>query len=351
MISIADDDRQGMPLDLAGYREADRRIRLAAERGQSKLSLRYLRTGVLPPSLATLTGLRELDLAANDLAEVPEFVAGLENLEALNLAHNRLRDLPPALGRLKKLNLLDLGRNRFTRVPAPVMELSRLEVLNVAHNRLDELPPALAGLDLLRDLSIEGNEGLVNPPPEVLVHGAAAIRAYLRGRRDREQKQAAPATRVFLSYGRPDHELVANLYARLEGSGVVPWMDTRNISGGEDWDWAIQGAIRGSDFFLPCLSANSVERRGYLRQEFHLALERRRELLESDIYIVPLKLSPCDLPAELERYQAIELFAAEGYDRLLAAMTEGLARRRGERRERTNGGGPVMPRRSETQPR
>jgi len=58
---------------------------------------------------------------------------------------------------------------------------------------------------------------------------------------------------IFLSYARQDEEKVKNLYQKLSDEGFKPWMDTKDIIPGENWELAIQKAIRRSDFFFVCL--------------------------------------------------------------------------------------------------
>ncbi|NIO68956.1 MAG: TIR domain-containing protein [Anaerolineae bacterium] len=42
---------------------------------------------------------------------------------------------------------------------------------------------------------------------------------------------------------------------------------------GEKWELAIQKAIRRSDFFLVCLSANSIDKRGWIQKEIKQVLD------------------------------------------------------------------------------
>src|SRR5215217_386691 len=64
--------------------------------------------------------------------------------------------------------------------------------------------------------------------------------------------------RVFLSYARPDEQTVSRLFDRLCSDGFQPWMDIKSLRPGQKWRPAIESAIRGTDFFLLCLSKHSV---------------------------------------------------------------------------------------------
>jgi hypothetical protein len=59
------------------------------------LSLAGLGLKTLPPGIAELDTLEELDLSDNKLAHVPAWLATLPRLRKLNLAHNRIKSLEP----------------------------------------------------------------------------------------------------------------------------------------------------------------------------------------------------------------------------------------------------------------
>jgi len=89
--------------------------------------------------------------------------------------------------------------------------------------------------------------------------------------------------KIFLSYAREDKEKVENLYKQLLDYGFDPWMDTKRILPGENWERCIQKALQESDFFLACLSKNSVDKRGILQKEIKEALEIKKKMLDNDI--------------------------------------------------------------------
>jgi hypothetical protein len=134
-------------------------------------------------------------------------------------------------------------------------------------------------------------------------------------------------TQIFLSCAREDAEKVENLYQKLSDAGFKPWMDKKNILPGEKWKSCIQKAIRRSDFFLACLSANSVSKRGYLQKEIKDALDIWQEKLDSDIYLIPVRLEDCEVPESLRDFQWVDLFEKDGWPRLVRAIQVGMERR------------------------
>ncbi len=139
--------------------------------------------------------------------------------------------------------------------------------------------------------------------------------------------QVTESVQIFLSYARRDKEPVGKLYEQLSSAGFSPWMDVHNILPGEKWELSIRRAIQNAHFILICLSVNSVNRRGVIQRELKYALELQQEMLDSDIYLIPVRLDRCNLPDRLVEYQAVDWFEADGPERLLKALRQGLQRR------------------------
>jgi len=133
-------------------------------------------------------------------------------------------------------------------------------------------------------------------------------------------------TVIFLSYAREDHAAVSGIYQRLRAAGFDPWMDTFNIIGGEEWERAISLAIAKSDLFLACLSPRSAGKRGVLQKEIQDAVAKWKEKLPGDVYLIPVRLEPCELPERLSQFQAVDLYSADGWQRLNQALELGMNR-------------------------
>lgn len=131
--------------------------------------------------------------------------------------------------------------------------------------------------------------------------------------------------KIFISYSYADSDRVHELSRRLSLEGFSPWTDTQ-ILGGEPIDNRIRKEIQSSDFFLACLSKN------YLNSEWSLseteyALVYLREKLDSDIYVIPVRLEDCEVPENLARFSSVDLFTENGWARLVEAIRVGTARR------------------------
>jgi hypothetical protein len=146
---------------------------------------------------------------------------------------------------------------------------------------------------------------------------------------------------IFLSYAREDGEQVAELYQQLTDAGFAPWMDTKDILPGQNWKYHTNKALKQSDLVIVCLSVVSVVKRSEIQKEIRIALDRLNEKLDSDIYIIPVRLDDCDVPESLSHIQWIDINADDGWDKLLTAIrsslnqyaTNGMLQRPGAKRE------------------
>ena len=130
--------------------------------------------------------------------------------------------------------------------------------------------------------------------------------------------------RIFLSYTRADEAQVKQLYHKLKAEGFSPWMDTEDLLPGQKFEYHIRQAIRDSDFFLACLSCNSVNRRGVIQREINEALDVLQEKLDEDIYLIPVRLEACDVPERLRAFHWADLHTDNGFDKLLRAIQAGI---------------------------
>ncbi|NXC88328.1 MFHA1 protein, partial [Cercotrichas coryphoeus] len=162
-------------------------------------------------ALAGLRGLRKLSLSHNELGSegpgLPPRLAELGCLEELDLSFNRLRRLPEGLRRLRHLRTLDVDHNLLPSFPAPLLELASLEELDCSGNRhLGALPEGIAALRRLKILWLSGT-GLASLP-----EGLCQLSALESLMLDGNQLQALPA-----DFGRLQRLKMLNLSSNLLG--------------------------------------------------------------------------------------------------------------------------------------
>jgi hypothetical protein len=132
--------------------------------------------------------------------------------------------------------------------------------------------------------------------------------------------RAARALKVFLCHGSEDKASVRELYQRLLDADMRPWLDEVDIAPGVDWDASVRDAVRDCHVVLVCLSHKSVDKVGYVQKEIKFALDRADEMPEDNKYIFPVKLEECDVPRRLSKWQWVNLYDTDGYQRLLDSL-------------------------------
>ena len=67
--------------------------------------------------------------------------------------------------------------------------------------------------------------------------------------------------------------MAEEMYQALAQRGHKPWMDKRQLLPGQDWEREIRRAIQDADFFIACMSPQSVTKRWYVQREVRYALD------------------------------------------------------------------------------
>ncbi|MBS1827035.1 MAG: leucine-rich repeat domain-containing protein [Acidobacteria bacterium] len=106
-----------------------------------------------------ITSVRRLHLFLNQnqITQLPNEIADLDNVVFLYCEHNRMDSLPRALLDMDALEGMYFTANRFTAIPSFVFEMTRLKKLQFSHNRITQLPAALGNLKELRHFNIANN--------------------------------------------------------------------------------------------------------------------------------------------------------------------------------------------------
>ncbi|MHA1734519.1 MAG: leucine-rich repeat domain-containing protein [Promethearchaeota archaeon] len=108
----------------------------------------------LPPQVRRLGRLRELNLSANKLAELPSWVGEFSELEVLDLSNNPIREFPECLFGLRKLRVLKLASTGLEELPDDIEKLGALEQLDLSYTRLRGWPGCLVRLEKLAKIEI-----------------------------------------------------------------------------------------------------------------------------------------------------------------------------------------------------
>src|SRR5438067_1967285 len=114
--------------------------------------------------------------------------------------------------------------------------------------------------------------------------------------------------KVFIAYARENAREAQALFGALDRLGCEPWLDVERLSPGANWRSAIRRAIKTSDFFVACLSPESVSKIGYFQRELREAYEILQQYPDENIYLIPVRLAECVVPDALEERQWVDLF-------------------------------------------
>jgi hypothetical protein len=126
--------------------------------------------------------------------------------------------------------------------------------------------------------------------------------------------------RVFICHSSTDKLIAHRIYQQLTNDGFDAWLDKEKILPGENWELEIRNAIYDADVIIICLSKTSISKEGYVQKEIKYALEKSSEKPEGTIFIIPAKIEECDVPNELHKWQWVDLFEDDGYNKLIVSL-------------------------------
>lgn len=128
------------------------------------------------------------------------------------------------------------------------------------------------------------------------------------------------ATRLFLCYAREDTLAVKAIYQKLLEAGFNPWMDKKDLLPGQNWQIETPKVLKSARFVIIFFSKNSVSKLGYVQREFKLALDTLEEMPEGRLYIIPVRLDDCQVPASFEHIHYCDLFEKGGFELVLKTI-------------------------------
>lgn len=184
---------------------------------------------------------------------------------------------------------------------------------------------------LRKAATIQGVENFDARALTPLVHWAQELKALEPGvivedlvkdaeasRELRHKKHAAERV-AFLSHSSKDKAIIRQIAADLSAEGIAVWLDEQRIHVGDSIPEKIAQGLAQSDFFLIALSENSVGSE-WVKRELNNALVH--EISKRKIAILPLKLSPCEIPVLIsdKKYADFSESYRDGLEAVIAAI-------------------------------
>lgn len=138
----------------------------------------------LPAEIATCTLLTSLDMSSNKLAELPEALGSCMALEELLCFNNKFTKLPDAVGSLPALTTINFFNNKIKKLPDALGKLGNLDEVNFAANKLMMVGDApMAGWSKVKILSLYDNN-IVRLGSLAPLVALAELRLYSNGLED-----------------------------------------------------------------------------------------------------------------------------------------------------------------------
>jgi len=154
------------------YAEAQRRIKECRIKNGKTLDFSYLSLTKIPPEIAELGTLTELNLKDVDIKEIPDFIGKITSLKKLSVGSNYdgkyKKDeiiLPPQLANLCNLENLSLGYGTPV-IPQWVYGMQNLKALSIYSEFEETIPAEIVNLKNLNKLRVHGQKFL-NLPCEI----------------------------------------------------------------------------------------------------------------------------------------------------------------------------------------
>jgi len=128
---------------------------------QRKIRNRRLEKEVQEANKKRLSKIKNKELMKQQLAK---FLLKNVNLEIFSFGYYDIEDIPSEIWNLKKLKCLVIKKLGMSSLSEGVKNLINLEKLDLSYNKLIELPKAMENLTNLKELSLNGNDNLIEFP-------------------------------------------------------------------------------------------------------------------------------------------------------------------------------------------
>jgi len=98
--------------------------------------------------LKSCKGLRVLDLSANALGKLENFINQDNELRTLNLSSNLIKDMSAFLPHLHHVERLNLSNNLLVKIPEEISSLQSIEELDFSSNQIEKIEDAFFDLEV-----------------------------------------------------------------------------------------------------------------------------------------------------------------------------------------------------------
>lgn len=125
---------------------------------------------------------------------------------------------------------------------------------------------------------------------------------------------------IFMCHAVEDKPIVRLLFQGLKAIGVDPWLDEEELIGGDPWRSKTVRAVGDSDAVVILLSSTSVKKHGFVQKEIREAIGQRDFHPDDALFVIPVRLEPCEIPDALSRWQCVDLYGSRGWELLVKSL-------------------------------
>ncbi len=126
--------------------------------GTTEIDLQSSRLTEVPAEIRAASALKHLNLANNEIAELPAWIGDLKNLESLCLFTCQIKELPAEIQKCTKLNAIDLTNNPLLGFPTVLTKMTAIEAIDLFGCELESIPAEISDLINLKRLDLEFNK-------------------------------------------------------------------------------------------------------------------------------------------------------------------------------------------------
>jgi hypothetical protein len=114
--------------------------------------------------------------------------------------------------------------------------------------------------------------------------------------------------KVFICHAHENKDVAYNLYEEFKAEGLRPWLDKKNLEGGDPWDRKIEKAIEEVDYVVVLQSSILAKiTEGYVFKEIECAMERYSRIRKGTLFIIPVRIDESPLLDDLKQFQTVEI--------------------------------------------
>lgn len=127
--------------------------------------------------------------------------------------------------------------------------------------------------------------------------------------------------KVFLYHRNENFHAVQALRSRFAGDGVQVVLSDEGEGGqSQSADSRFHDVIQGNDVVLICISSGSTQDDAL--KEIRSVVDMATGKSQGDLFLFPIRFEECEMPASLKRWQAMNLYEQDGYEKLMLALKQ-----------------------------